>query len=177
MKNFKLFVLLTACLTVWPVLAADKASQNIPMMTYVNARFQFEVNYPKDLLEPDPPPDNNDGLNFYSKDKQVHLVVTGRYNVLDYSWKQEFQSALDLLKDTKITYKVFKKNTFVISGYRGDKIFYHKEITVMEDDSEVYLIFEIEYPQKDKGTWNAIAATCASSFKMSKDSSQTDDFK
>ncbi len=177
MKNVMRFMVPALFLIVGPVTADEKVPGKVTYMTYVNARFHFEVKFPRHLVAPEPPPDNNDGRNFYSKDKKVHMVVVGQYNALGYTWKDEYKNALKLLKDTKVTYKVFKDKSFVISGFRGDKIFYHKEMTVTQDNNEVYLTFEIEYPRQDKGIWNDIAATCADSLKLSKDSPQTDDFK
>lgn len=177
MKTIKRFAVIILLLVACPVWGVEKAPEKVTYMTYINARFQYEVKFPRHLVGPDPPPDNNDGRNFYSKDKNVHMCVVGQFNSLDYTWEDEFKKALDLLKDTKITYKSFKQKSFVISGYRGDKIYYHKELTVMQDKNETYYIFEIEYPQKDKETWNDIAAICANSLKLSKDSPQTDDFK
>ena len=165
--------MLLILLAAGPVFCSDNAAKTVYMI-YINARYQFEVMYPKDLLKPDPPPDNNDGRSFYSGNKQVHMIVWGGYNVAEYSWKENFEKTIEGFKDAQITYKSFKKNSFVISGYRKDKIFYRKELTVVEDGTEVFLGFEIEYPKSDKESWNDIVTTCANSFKMSKINIPTD---
>lgn len=161
-------VLLIVFLTAGLVFCADKNQKEMVYMTYVNARYQFEVKYPKDLLKPSPPPDNNDGRSFDSTNKLIHISVGGSYNALMHTWKEEFQSEIDDFKDVQITYKIFKKNYFVISGYQGNKVIYYKELKVTEDGGDVFLSFYAEYPKKEKETWDSIIATCANSFMMSK---------
>ncbi len=169
-----IFLILITSFGIGSTLNNDSIQGKIFYMTYVNARYQFEVLFPKDLLKPNPPPDNNDGRSFDSDDKQVYMVVWGGYNVMGNTWKEDFKSALDGFEDAQITYKIFKKNMFVISGMRKDKIFYRKQLRVTEEGGEVFLGFEIEYPKKDKEIWNAIAAKCANSFKRSKVNIPTD---
>lgn len=173
MKKLKFLAIILGLIIAGPVFCYYQ-NQKADYITYFNARYQFEVKYPRDLLKPNPPPADNDGRSFDSPDKKTKMIVAGGYNAMEWSWKENFEKTLEEFKDAKITYKIFKKDLFVISGYQGDKIFYCKELRVIEDGMEVFLEFDIEYPQKDKGMWNDIVTACVNSFRMSDTNIPTD---
>ncbi len=165
MDKYNRFSILILSLATVPLFAYGAAVKKVEYETYINPRFQFSVKVPQGMLLPEPPPENGDGQAYNSKDKQVHMEAYGHYNAVPFTWKEEFQDQLDDLKGTQVTYKSFKKNSFTISGYKGDKIFYKKELLVIEDGDEVFLVFKMEYPKKDKEAWDAIVKTCAGSLK------------
>jgi len=166
MKN-KL-MLLAFCFITSPIFSADSTNSKVEYGTYINARYDFELMYPKNLLIPDlPPPDNNDAGGFISKDKQVDMSAQGKHLVIN-TWKEEYQWALDYHKKGKVTYKSFNEKFFVVSGYEGDQVFYSKEIWLGPNDNPIVLVFDSTYPIKDKKLWDPIIAVCANSLKLSK---------
>jgi hypothetical protein len=164
MKN-KLFILAWWLISS-PIFSADTTIGNVEYGTYINSRYDFEVKYPKGLLSPGPPPDDNGARGFTSKDKQIEMGVEGNH-LVDNTWKDEYQSWLNRYKDGKITYKTFNEKFFVISGYEGEKIFYVRVLYLGPDDNPVDLIFDVTYPKKDKAIWDPIVALCSKSLKPS----------
>jgi hypothetical protein len=161
-------VILAFCFIASPIFSADSTNAKVEYGTYINARYDFELKYPKNILIPDlPPPDNNDAGGFISKDKQVDIAAQGKHLVIN-TWKEEYQGVLDYHKKGKITYKHFNKKFFVVSGYEGDQVFYSKVIWLGPDDLPIVLVFDATYPKKDKKFWDPIITVCANSLKPSK---------
>lgn len=148
-----------------PLSSGAGVKKAVEYETYVNVRFNFSIKYPKDLLAPRGESANGDGNTFVSKDQQTTLLVWGRYNAVPSTWAEEYQSKLDYFKDTQVTYKAFKQDSFVISGLKNEKIFYYKEISVLENGGKVFLCLQLEYPKKDKEKWDAILRICTKSLR------------
>lgn len=139
------------------------AQNSIVYKKYHNDRFQYEIDYPETLI-PQGEATNGDGQRFISKDGKIEMAVYARYNVFEQNISQLFQEYLTLSskeRAVKITYKVLKKNFFVISGNKGSKIFYQK--TILRDD--IVQTFEIEYENREKSTYDNVVATIAKSFQ------------
>jgi hypothetical protein len=87
---------------------------------YRNQRFDYSVSYPPRLLFPQGESDNSDGQVFLSRDGLIEMIVSGGWNVFDRTLLEAYQEALwdaKMRSDrTVITYKVVRKNWFVISG-------------------------------------------------------------
>lgn len=135
--------------------------------TYTNTRFQFKVIYPKELLIPGEPYENNDGLGFESKDKEIKMTVWGGYNSLMETLQE---MAMRYVEDgDTVTYKLLKNSIAVISGKRGDKIYYLKVLLFKDEkdseDTGTFICFLIEYPEKSKSVWDKITGKCADSLK------------
>jgi hypothetical protein len=131
-------------------------SQRDTYWTYSNARYRFSIAYPAYLLVPQGEADNGDGQRFVSKDGSVTLVAFGS-NRLDKSLRDEFQSAQ---ADREVTYKVLKRDMFVVTGMANGKIFYQK--TLLRGD--VFKTFIIEYPEAKRASFDAVTARIARSF-------------
>ncbi len=96
--------------------------------TYQNGRFGFTVSYPAHLFTMQPPPENNDGRRF-NADDDAYFITYGRFNTDFWTSIKPFQA--DKLKSDgyeKVTYKKAGKDWLVLSGYRGNDIFYEKYI-------------------------------------------------
>ena len=129
---------------------------------YTNARFNFSFVYFSHLLVKKVLSDNGDGITLYNNDKSLELRAYG-------SWygdniKQIYHEELQWAKEAgeKITYKVLRKQWFVLSGVDrgGDRIFYQK--TFFSNDKSAS--FRIEYPTKDKEKYNALVRLLNKSF-------------
>src|SRR5215467_11780823 len=100
---------------------------------YNNDRFFFSVDYPTDLLKMQPPPENEDGRTFLSTDNQVEMRVWGQYNALSESLRQRYLTTLKGF-DTKPSYIILDRSSFVISGVKEKKIVYIKTMYRKDKD-------------------------------------------
>jgi hypothetical protein len=131
-------------------------NQRITYRTYSNARYAFRIAYPLGILVPQGEPDNGDGQKFLSRDGSASLLAFGS-NRLDRSLQDEFQSAQE---NRAVTYKVLKRDMFVVSGTQNGKIFYQK--TLLRGDT--FKTFLIEYDEDKRATFDPITSRIASSF-------------
>ncbi len=127
--------------------------------TYSNARYGYAISYPSDLLTPQGEAENGDGQIFKNKDAEMR--VWGSHNALRRTLKQEYQAGS---KDygRGITYQALLKNSFVISGRRGGKIFYQK--TIFKDDQ--FFTLTIEYKESKRQVYDSVVTKIAKSFKV-----------
>lgn len=138
--------------TVAPAAAAE--------FTYVNARFGTALTFPDDVFsEPQPPPENGDGLSWESKDG-AWLGVWGQYNALE----QDEKGLLDFLADDfdTITYSKVGKGFVVLSGYDGGKVFYQR--TNFGGDDILHTVL-MRYPKSLKAKYDPLVGPIAASLK------------
>jgi hypothetical protein len=124
--------------------------------TYSNARYGFSISYPADLLVPQGESDNGDGQRFTSRDGSASLAAFGS-NRLDRSLQDEYSSAQE---NRNVTYKVLKRDMFVVSGTENGKIFYQKTLL----RGAVFKTFIIEYDESERGVYDAVTTRVARSF-------------
>lgn len=146
-------------LTASPVLSlahSVNSAQRVVYKTYANARYGYSIAYPANLLVPQGEADNGDGQAFRSQNGAAEMRVYGSQNMgggLTAAYN-EAQAGKD------VSYKVIKRNWFVVSGRDGGKIFYQK--TMMKGG--VLKTFMIEYDESEKATYDAVTARIARSF-------------
>jgi serine/threonine-protein kinase len=130
---------------------------------YANDRFGTSIDYPS-RFKPGEPPDNKDGLSFRAPDG-ARLLVWGSFNALEHGVAEleEFLRESANEKSDKITYRASGKNWLVLSGTRGDAIFYTRHL--FSHKNEVENAFEISYPAALAGEYNPIVARIAKSLK------------
>jgi hypothetical protein len=156
MKN-KFFQILI--LSVLVGVLAQTAPAQKTYKTYSNARFAYSISYPSDLLKPQGEAENGDGQIFLAKDG-AEMRVYGSNNVLEQTLKDVYQEALnDLGKG--VTYKLLRRDYFVVSGKKDGKIYYRK--TIKRDDQ--FLTFTIEYDAGDKAVYDKVTTKIVASFK------------
>lgn len=129
---------------------------------YNNPRFGYSISIPEGFI-PEPPPTNGDGRSFYSQDGKGRLSVWGNHfpQTMGFNPQEYFEWVVSQTEGI-ITYKTIEGNWFVISGYKGDDIFYQK--TFSGDDENTFLIM---YPKDQKATYDDIVTTLDRSFKPS----------
>lgn len=129
---------------------------------YSNERYGATIEYPS-RFKPGTPPDNNDGLSF-TADDGAELKVWGSLNVLEHdipaleAFLREGSKA-----DEKITYRAAGRNWLVLSGTRGDKVFYTRYL--LSHRNEVENAFDISYPAALTAAYDPIVARIAKSLK------------
>jgi hypothetical protein len=134
-------------------------SGDLQYNTYANARFNYTIKYPLNILIPQGESANGDGQKFISPDGQAILTVWGEYNALDESLKNRYNEVLNKLSGS-ITYKILKDNVFVISCYQGNKIFYQKTILI----NSMFKTFIITYSKSYRQLFDPIVKEISSSF-------------
>ncbi|UQB68978.1 hypothetical protein [Epilithonimonas zeae] len=141
---------------------------NLNYDNYCNVRFQYCVDYPIQLMTPEPESSNGDGRIFTNHKHEETLRVFGRNNLdaegRTISLKQQFDADLKSLAKntaTKITYQKRGKTFFVISGYKNGKIFYQK--TILKNDAFAYAI--LQYDENERTVFDKISTNIFKSFK------------
>jgi hypothetical protein len=130
--------------------------------TYFNSRYGTSIEYPS-RFKPGPPPDADDGLRF-TADDGAELAVWASFNALDH----DIPGLEDFLRegrkaDEKVTYRAAGKTWLVLSGTRGDKVFYTRYL--LSHRNEVENAFDLSYPAALAATYDPIVARISKSLK------------
>jgi hypothetical protein len=130
--------------------------------TYQNDRYGTTIDYP-DLFKAEPPPDNDDGRRFKSRDG-AEFAVFASYNAFDFDLAGYQRYILEKLGPGKaVTYRAHGEDWFVISGTEGDGIFYERYM--LSHGKEMTEGFVMSYPAAVKETYDPIVARMAKSFR------------
>lgn len=152
-------VTLSILLADWPATASTHKWK-----VYANARFDYSICYPADLLTAHPEADNGDGGVFSDKSR-VELRVWGWYNVL----KQDMDAIVAGLASANavISYRHTGTNWAVISGRENGTVFYAKTLKgrLAWDDIDSILVFRLTYPQREAGTYDPVAISLSKCFQ------------
>ena len=146
------------------VLALAGAAQ-VKDSTYNNQRFFFSIEYPSNFLTMQPAPANGDGRVFVSKDKQVEMRAYAQYNALFNSVEARLAEDIKLFGG-RVTYKRLLDHSFVISGLKGNLIYYQKTLYHKLKETDVFYTFTIEYTASARKTYDPIVERIASSFRF-----------
>ncbi|MGH6843269.1 MAG: hypothetical protein ACRECU_00805 [Methylocella sp.] len=131
-------------------------------VVYCNARFGQCANIPS-TFKSDPPPANGDGLIFRDENA-MSVTVSASYN-LDWSLEDAIKMTLDTLGEVgPSTYQKQGKDWYVVSGHKGDNIYYVKSFVKKSTISTLW----IEYPSSQKSADDDIASQISSSFRPAK---------
>jgi len=133
--------------------------------TYVNPRYGFSIDYPPQFRAA-PPPANGDGRDFAATD-EAHFSVYGELNNPGGKERTipEFE---EYIRDSSgsdyshVTYRFADAGILVLSGVRGDRVFYEKYI--LSQHGQIVNAFVMTYPTGAKALYDAIAARMSKSF-------------
>jgi hypothetical protein len=144
-------------------IAGSSGAAQVRYRTYHNARFEYSISYPANILIPQGEAANGDGQRFLSKDGQAEMLVYGAYNSLDQTLREvmEQETSSSEHPDRVITYQVLRADWFVVSGVENGKVFYQK--TFLRGGT--FKTFRIEYDEGKKRTFDPITTVVARSFK------------
>jgi hypothetical protein len=154
--------LIGAALAILPGAALAQTQSPETWKTYFNDRYGTSISYPS-RFKPGPPADANDGLRFAAADG-AELAVWGAFNALehDIAGLEEFLRE-SLKDDEKITYRAAGKSWLVLSGTRGERLFYKRYL--LSHRNEVENAFEISYPAALAAAYDPIVTRIAKSLK------------
>lgn len=155
MRQFFSVVTCFATIVVTPSIAAP--------FTYVNERFGTVCTFPDEIFtDRQPEPENGDGLEWHSADG-ASLACYGSYNALDATPKSLVEDEKASPEPgEKVTYSKTGRNWAVLSGTKGDNIFYERSVFGKED--VIHTVF-IEYPVALKSKYDPLVGAIAGSLK------------
>ncbi len=165
-KIFSFLLLFTLSLAVK---AQDNYKDNYK--NYCNGRFEFCVTYPANLATPQPESANGDGCKMLAKQGKAKITTWGNLAMTfvvegnaDFDKVEELKNDFEAAqKAKKVTYKVLKKDWFVVSGTdENGLIFYRKTI----HKGLIVITVLIEYPSTEKAIWDKECGKIAGSLKF-----------
>jgi hypothetical protein len=163
MKRRGSITAILAALTVF-VLGLSAAAPQHTYRTYHNARFDFSISYPADVLNPQGESENHDGQKFRSRDGRAEMLVYGSHNALNQTLRQLYSEEANPSADhphRNVSYKTLEGNWFVVSGIEDGKVFYQKTIL----SRGIFKTFRIEYDESEKGLYDLVTARMVRSFR------------
>lgn len=154
---------LTRGLAAAAALLVTPAAAQRTWRTYQNERFGTTIDYPSDKFMPTEPPENGDGLRFTATDGGS-FTVAAINNVLNQSLSAlETAVMKNLARGERVTLRDRGANWFVVSGTRGNVIFYQRYL--LSHRREIINDFEITYPGKLRSVYDPIVTRMARSFR------------
>ena len=129
---------------------------------YTNARFQFTIRYPRDLLIPQGASDNGDGERFLGRDGAT-LAVWGGYNTLGQTLAQFETDTVSRLAGNSgtATFRRRRSTWLIVSGVTDDEIFHAKTLLV----GNIQKSLEFTYPTEKADVYRLVTTGIVSSFK------------
>jgi hypothetical protein len=126
---------------------------------YVNERFGTSFVFPAAVFTPEAAPENGDGRRFVAPDAALEI----------YAWQNVDGENADSLKRRlvgtegyeDVTYSPSGRSWLVISGYRGDNIFYEKYFF----RGDLVHGFGMEFPREEKPRYAPIVEKIEDSFR------------
>lgn len=93
--------------------------------TYRNDKFGFSVRYPSGVLQPTEGMGNGNGHVFKAPDGSASMLVYATGEATSEKLRQRFEEQTTN-PDLNVTYQTQGDGWYVLSGYRGDHIFYER---------------------------------------------------
>jgi hypothetical protein len=120
---------------------------------YDNTRYQYVICYPADIFVPQPEATNPDSRTFLATDGAT-LTLFGRNKAASETVATMVAEVAGQLADgdATITRDVRTRNWFVISGHRGQQVFYAKGLYAREQ----LKMFELTYPSSKSDLFEPI---------------------
>ncbi|MDG4881527.1 hypothetical protein [Mesorhizobium sp. WSM4884] len=156
-RRAPLAIALSSLLTIVTTAAVAKP------FTYVNARFGTSCTFPDEIFSiTEAEPENGDGQQWSAPDG-ASLTCSGIYNI-DNDTPKGFVA--DEKANTgpgyEITYNKTGKNWAVLSGIKGDKVFYERRL--FGKDGVIRSVW-IEYPSSLKAKYDPLTGAIATSLR------------
>lgn len=132
--------------------------------TYVNARSGASLSYPTDLFEPLPPTEGGENRRFVSRDGEAELEFIVLPRAPGQTPRSLQQSLVDQPGYGEVTYSPRGRSWFVLSGYRGDRIFYDKYMFT----GDSVQAFAMAYPSSHRHIYDPVLEEIEDSFRPSR---------
>jgi hypothetical protein len=132
--------------------------------SYKNPRFGYTLSYPSSVFKPNRPAEDGGGQVFTTPDERAKIVVYGALNDEKFTPAEYRETILKQFSGyDAIDYSPKGKTWFVLSGYRGDQIYYQKVMFSCAD--RVINAFSITFPKAEKKFFEGLVEIMEDNFK------------
>jgi hypothetical protein len=153
----------------WGVIVSEAAPKYRPKpgedwTTYKNERFGYSLYYPAGLFIAGQPPENGSGMTFTSKDGRAKVVVFGVNNG-DKLSPREYRRVLlqEFGGYDKLDYSPVGQTWFVLSGFRGENIYYQK--VMFSCAGSIINVLSVTFPTAEKPFYESLVELIEDNFK------------
>ncbi len=131
---------------------------------YENPRFGFKFTYPSHFFAPEPEPENANGHRFFSIGAEANISTWGSNNQLNLNPRSYFKWLRDDVEVVdNVTYKRIAKDWVVISGFKGDMVYYEK--TIFTCNFQQMTSISMSYPASLKKDFDRMLGKITKSLK------------
>jgi hypothetical protein len=132
--------------------------------TYRNARFGYVFYYPAALFDAGQLPENGGGQTFNSKDGRAKIVVFATQNAEKFT-PAEYRKVIlqEFGGYDKMDYSPTGQTWFVLSGFRGENIYYQK--VMFSCANQVINALSITFPTAEKPRYERLVEIIEDHFK------------
>jgi hypothetical protein len=130
--------------------------------TYRSPRFGYVLVFPADIVERRSESTDGRSIEFASDDNLVRLRVLADYNAENVSLGDYRAAILRELSEYKLEYGPMGRSWFVLSGVRGDSIYYQKVLFAC--GGRMINAFSLTYPAKLRSVFDSIVTVIEKSF-------------
>jgi hypothetical protein len=133
--------------------------------TIYNTRFGFQVAYPSAILLPVASPEGNDGRVLRSADGKARMIVATFDNTENLSLTA-YRSFLlsDIYNGTELDYQPLKPRWFVLSGVKGDQIFYER--VTFSCGGRLINSWALTYPAAERKLYDRVVERIAKTYSV-----------
>jgi hypothetical protein len=132
--------------------------------TYINVRYDYSIDYPRDVLTPGQEADDGDGLTFSAKSSAARIAVWGKYNAIGYTPKQLLRSEEhDGCADKPATYEVAKKTLIAFSCQTPKNQIFYEKIAIHGD---TLVTVQFVYPLIEETKWAPVIKQMVASLRI-----------
>jgi len=159
--------LLVIVLGAGPVEAEAEKQQSIATQgwsTYKNPRFGFQLSYPGGLLLRKETPNSTDGAVWTTADGKASLLATAASNETSETLESYRAFVMgETYAGASFDYTPMRDNWFVLSGQKGDAMFYER-ITFVCGGRYIYG-WQMNYPAEQRSRFDAIVEAVHRSYR------------
>lgn len=129
----------------------------------VEPRFGGHIAYPADVFAPYPADPGEAEARFVSSDGRARLAMSAWTNDEGEAPGRMKSRLLAEARDRSVTYNPGGRNWFVLSGYKGDDIYYQK--VMYSCGGQVVTAFGLSYPAAQRHVYDPIVERIEDSFR------------
>ena len=143
-------------------LSAVRAQANT-WETYRSQKFGYSLVFPADIVQPRSESPDGRGIEFTSDDGLVKLKILADYNAQNVSLG-DYRAAIlrEFTESNQLEYGPMGRSWFVLSGVRGDSIYYQKVLFAC--GGRIINAFALTYPAQLRRAFDPIVTMIEKSF-------------